>query len=1043
MKRLIKNHVGALVAWILIVLIAIFTLPDVNTLTRQHSEIRLPADVESSLADNIQNQWGHHQKNTYQIAAVFNQKDGKMTAEDRENVKSTIKYLKDNKKKLGIKTMLAPYDNIATKKKLIAKDKTTVVAQFYVSKSHGSVSQINQQLTKAIKTKGLRTYITGADILTDDFSAAVQEGIKKTEVISIIFIFIVLVLVFKSPIVPLISLLTVGVSFITAFSIVTNLVDKVDFPFSNFTQVFMVIVLFGIGTDYNILLYDKFKENLGKGMEKWEATKDAQHKAGKTILYSGSSILIGFFALGLAHFSVYQSAVGVAVGVAVLLIVLLTLNPFFMAILGKKMFWPVKKFEGETTSKLWHNISAGTLKRPVTYLLIVAVVTIPFIMMYSNHLNYDDTQEISDSTPSKAGLLIVQKHFSKGLAEPTYLYIKADHSLDNEKDLKAIDSLTRKLQASKDVDFATSVTQPYGEKVKKLYVNQQMKTVTSGVATAQNGLTKLSDGSSKMTNGLGQLQSGSQQLVNGLNQLSTQLSGQLGGSNATQLAQLESGIPQINSGIQRLNGALQQSNAGVDTSALKQNLTNVGVQAQVIGGNLTAAGQTLQALQNSGSTNIDVAQLMQAYQQAEAKAQLTPAQKQVMEATMSQIMSGVKNQADQKTASTAAQLKKVAGNLQAAGSADQSLGRSMTQVSGSAQNLNQLMSQVQTLKAQVNTLASASNVALPGAVQALNQLSNGLNQVQGAVNQSLPGVIQLNQGASQLYESSPTLTKGIDKVNAGLSTGSTYLKALGNSSAADEFYIPKEALQNHEFQESINNYLSADKKSAQLIVVFKSSPSGDLATSQAHQVSQMAKQTLKGTSLKNAQVAVGGESSKIYDTKKTASSDFVRTAAIMLIGIGIALIFVTRSVLQPLFILGTLLIAYVGSLSINQGLVKMLMHKDMLTWNTPFFSFIMLIALGVDYSIFLMMRYRELDGRPSDKILKACGVIGTVVISAAIILGGTFAALIPSGVPTLIEVALTVIVGLLILVFLMPVNLSAAIKIAYEGLSKPKTQKEK
>src|SRR5699024_3908051 len=87
----------------------------------------------------------------------------------------------------------------------------------------------------------------------------------------LLYIFIVLVIVFKSPIVPIISLLTVGVSFITSFSLVTNLVEKFNFPFSNFTQVFMVIVLFGIGTDYNILLYDKFKENLSKGMSNHEA----------------------------------------------------------------------------------------------------------------------------------------------------------------------------------------------------------------------------------------------------------------------------------------------------------------------------------------------------------------------------------------------------------------------------------------------------------------------------------------------------------------------------------------------------------------------------------------------------------------------------------------------------------------------------------------------------------------------------------------------------------------------------------------------------
>ena len=58
--------------------------------------------------------------------------------------------------------------------------------------------------------------------------------------------------------------------------------------------------------------------------------------------------MIGFSALGLLRFSVYKSAAGVAVGVAVLLIVLLTLNMFFMTTMGKTMFWPVKTFNGES-----------------------------------------------------------------------------------------------------------------------------------------------------------------------------------------------------------------------------------------------------------------------------------------------------------------------------------------------------------------------------------------------------------------------------------------------------------------------------------------------------------------------------------------------------------------------------------------------------------------------------------------------------------------------------------------------------------------------
>ncbi|WP_263848879.1 MMPL family transporter [Lacticaseibacillus thailandensis] len=107
----------------------------------------------------------------------------------------------------------------------------------------------------------------------------------------------------------------------------------------------------------------------------------------------------------------------------------------------------------------------------------------------------------------------------------------------------------------------------------------------------------------------------------------------------------------------------------------------------------------------------------------------------------------------------------------------------------------------------------------------------------------------------------------------------------------------------------------------------------------------------------------------------------------------------------------------------------------MLTWNTPFFAFVMLIALGVDYSIFLMMKYREFgaDGeRPSVNIVRASEVIGAVVLSAALILGGTFAALMPSGVLTLIQVALAVIIGLIILVLIIPILIPAAIHLTYD-----------
>ena len=1187
--KLLKNHLGALIAWIAILLIAVFSLPNVDALTRQHSEISLPKDVQSSIATNIESKWGHGQDNTYVVGVVFNKKHGKLTSSDKEKIDNTIRFLKDNKKKLGIKSMMTPNDNYATKAQLISKDKTTEIVQLNIANDHSTVSNVNKTLTKAVKTPGVRTYVTGVRILEDDFSASVQDGIKKTELITIFFIFIVLVIVFKSPIVPIISLLTVGVSFITSFSIVTNLVEKFNFPFSNFTQVFMVIVLFGIGTDYNILLYDKFKENLSKGMSNYEATNDALRKAGKTILYSGSSILIGFSALGLANFSIYRSAVGVAVGVAVLLVVLLTLNPFFMAVLGKKLFWPVKKFEGESNSKLWHALSKGSLTHPIIYLVVMAVAVLPFALFYSNNLNYDDADEISNSTPSKAGLLVLQDHFSIGTPEYSTLYIQSKDKLDNEKSLKEIDQIVKKIQADPDVKFASSVTEPNGKSIKRLYVDNQLGTVNSGVNTARNGLGTLSNGSKQITNGAVQLQNGANQLsngtgrlqaganqlasgttrlqngaealrsgtmrlatgagrlesgtlnlqqgavqlengtiklangaaslqsgtqslqngtqalVNGLNTMSAQLSGQMNSATKAQLDALQKGLPQINNGIQQLNQALGQSSSSVDTAGLKANLTDVGTQAKTIGDNLTQAGNTLKGLQSSGAglSDSEKAELTQAYAQAMDSAKLNDQQKQAMSAAFSQILGKVESASTQKTQNLTSSLQSVAGNIQAAGEADKKLGESANNVGNTLQTLQGLMGQVDNLKQQVNTLATASNTALPGATTALNQLSSGLTQVQGAVaqgaagasrlndgaarlnsgagqlasglqsglngtNQLANGIGQLNSGAGQLSSgigqlnggakqlangagqiasNNPKITAGIDKVNNGLGAGQEYLTGLADSAAGKTFYIPANMIHSSSFKPALDNYMSSDLKSTKIIIILKMNPASTEGAKKAHEISNMVKKSVKGTSLAGSTVAMGGQSEKIYDTQETASSDFLRTAIIMLVGIGIALIFVTRSVLQPMFILGTLVIAYLTSLSINQWIVKAVLGRSLLAWNTPFFSFIMIVALGVDYSIFLMMRYRELgEVNPgwstSQRMLEACDIIGTVVISAAIILGGTFAALIPSGVPTLIEVALCVDIGLLLLVFLLPINMSAAMKITYEGLGRKKNKEE-
>ncbi|AGE38030.1 Transport protein, MMPL family [Lactiplantibacillus plantarum ZJ316] len=1258
---------------------AIIFLPNISSLVRDKGQTKLPSSAKSQVAQVIQNHWGRNQNNTRQVVVVFNNGDSPLTSDQKQAIDGTIQRFKVQKSKYHVKSMTAASDNAAAKKQLISKDKSTQLLQLMVGKNQ-TVANMTKNITAGAKTAGVKTYVTGSDILNDDFTQETEAGIQKTEIITVIFIFIVLTLVFRSPITPLVSLLSVGVSFIISLSVVMNLVNKFNFPLSNFTQVFMVVVLFGIGTDYNILLFDQFKEELSHGDSPVAATGRALKIAGRTILYSGSSLLIGFSVLGLANFSIYKSAVGVAIAVAILLLVLLTLNPFFMALLGPRLFWPTKKFAGGSTSKMWHGIAASSVRYPIIALVVVLGVSLPFILTYNNELNYDTLAELNDTIPAKKGFQVVQDHFSKGTAEPSTLYIKTDHAFNNEKDLKVIDSLTKQLQKVKGVKTVASVTQPGGSQIDQLYVGNQLGTVTSGMKSASKGLTKigsgldsansklksanmsdsaksakkLADGADEVSSGLntlngktGTLSSGASQLAsgssslasglvtytngvytvnNGLNQLNSKtgtlasgvnqlLSGTQSLSNGldtlnnnkttisqgtasltSSVAQLQSGSSQLSTKLAELEAKVKAGSTDVNASQLQtliDGLNTLNTKMETVANSSGKVKSGIALLQdsaknaNSAQTKMtnDMTTVQSALESAaktdaanaagtsssstatvnadtvasaavaaagssvtddqkaaissavtsavnaqnssnasastsatKATTTTTSGAKAGLEAlsdlsaqlktiadlnnqlqTASSQLSGLSGLGDLATASISANNNSITAikGLQTAVTEMQTLETATEQLSaGSDQltsKLGQLLSGTNTLASKLDTytggvtkLASGANTVnngmsslsaqIPTLTSAISALDSGTNQLAAnsstlnsgasqlasgtaSLNSQVPalvsGVSKLNSGASQvasgneqmytsiqslvgqmqtLQDGLKTASDGTKTINTGVGSANSYLTGLKDSAAAKTYYVPKSTLKGKTYKSALKAYMSGNNHATKLTIVLNENPSSKSAMDKVTAIQKQATNSLKGTALDGATIAIGGQTSETNDTQAIASSDFVRTAAIMLVGILIALMVITRSVLQPFYILGTLLLAYIMSLSITRILSNWFLGQSMLTWNTPFFGFIMLIALGVDYSIFLMMKYREFDNSaatPSTRIVRASAVIGAVVLSAALILSGTFAALMPSGVLTLIQVAMVVIIGLIILVFAIPTIIPSLIRLTY------------
>jgi RND superfamily putative drug exporter len=158
-------------------------------------------------------------------------------------------------------------------------------------------------------------------------------------------------------------------------------------------------------------------------------------------------------------------------------------------------------------------------------------------------------------------------------------------------------------------------------------------------------------------------------------------------------------------------------------------------------------------------------------------------------------------------------------------------------------------------------------------------------------------------------------------------------------------------------------------------------------------------------------VLVGGETAIALDTNQTAEADLVKIVPIVLLVILVILMLLLRSIVAPLILIGTVVVSFAATMGVSALVFNNVFNFPGADASVPLFGFVFLVALGIDYNIFLMTRVREealnIGTRPG--ILKGLAVTGSVITSAGVVLAATFAAL--GVIPLLFLVQLAFIVS--------------------------------
>ncbi|TCP30559.1 RND superfamily putative drug exporter [Scopulibacillus darangshiensis] len=1021
MRFILKAKWLVVLIWVVAIAALIITAPNISKLVREKGQADIPEGYSSSTAQHILKEM--HEKegtgNTSSVALVFYDDNG-LSKKDISETKKAIKELKDKKSELGITSVTTHFDQPDLKKELVSKNGKTILVSLSIDKKNRQAADVTDALYKAIDNVRVDHYYTSSWMIDEDMATSAQDGLHKTEWITVVFILIVLFFVFRSLVAPLIPLIAVGISFIISQSIVAFFAQAYDFPLSNFTQIFLVAVLFGIGTDYCILLLSRFKEELPKHETVNEAIIATYRHGGRTVFFSGLAVLIGFSTIGLSTFSIYQSAAGVAIGIVILILALVTVVPFLMSILGTKLFWPAKGSLKHKQSRFWDKVGQFALTRSLIALLIVAVIIVPFLFKYNGDLSFNSLSEIGDSYHSVKGFNIIANNFGPGKSMPTKIVIKNDDRMDQRPYLQTIEAITREVKKIDGVDTVRSVTQPTGKPIKDFLVPYQAKTLDEGLTSTTDAVNKIA---SSLDDAAGELSKSEPQL----NQATDGIDDLIDGTSS-----LKDGIVKLGNGLDQLQAGLEKSNEGA------KSLTN-GLKSSQAAANalLKESQRLLKGYQEMGKTVTQLNnQVNESYQNI--KPELKNIDKSIATVNnhlkdLGKTYPDIRDDPDYQAVSQAA--RQANGNIEA-------LDQQFRQLTTGLNAFSAHMNEANRGFAKVIAGQKALTNGLQKLVDGMNSLQKGIETAaagQGQINSKLPdlenGINGINQGQRQLKQGFSPLgdqigqlthglkksVDGLNKVSGGLDSAHDYLNELSKSnSSLSGFYIPDEALENKQFKNALDAYMSVDRKVTTMDVIFKENPYSTEALNQIDDIKAAVKRITDGTKLENAKVGIGGVTSTYADLRSISKDDYSRTMILMLIGIGLILVALFRSFIMPLYVIASLVLMYYTSMGIAETVFEDIMGFSGISWAVPFFAFVMLIALGVDYSIFLMDRFNEYRDIPvKDAMLESMRNMGTVIISAAVILGGTFAAMLPSGVMSLIEIATIIIIGLVLYALLM------------------------
>jgi RND superfamily putative drug exporter len=428
-------------AWVLVAVALGPLQPKLQEATTNENDEFLPASAESTEVNDLIDE--RFERGTEAEAIILVRREGGLTPADESLIASEVQRLVASGELEDAGEPVAPFGVSARSEsraqtrsgpELVSKDGDTalVIVPNYNESGEDiseNVDAIRAEMS-ALEDAGLEVYVTGAaGFLTDALeSFETIDGTLLT--VTVALVLILLLAIYRSPVVALVPLFVVGLAYAIAAGGVYALVEAGAVTVNGQTTGILIVLLFGAGTDYCLLIVSRYREELRRTEDKHEAMAHATERTAPAILSAGATVFASMLVLTLADFKATQTMGPVlALGIAIMVIAGLTLLPALLSILGRGAFWPARPAVGSeqrTPLGIWRRIGHLVHDHPLlSGGVVVAVLLVGSLGNLTDRGALDFGEGFRDDPESVIGQGVLEREFSAGQAAASNLLVAA------------------------------------------------------------------------------------------------------------------------------------------------------------------------------------------------------------------------------------------------------------------------------------------------------------------------------------------------------------------------------------------------------------------------------------------------------------------------------------------------------------------------------------------------------------------------------------------------------------------------------------------